>query len=107
MVCGILHLLLLVVFVGWPWWYGVFWMSGIATSLWNHGTTCTTARNLDRAMMAMGVVVDFCQPANRSLVLLAVASYLLSKHRASLPLHILSHLLATAAHASLLLHQKT
>jgi len=96
-----------------PWQKKVYYVTGLCTSLLNHGTTSRIAQTLDRAFMLVAIQVDYLTlPVEvRPLVVASGLCYCASKVVLAYglprePLHILAHASITMAHVYGLAYNK-
>ena len=103
---GWLHLLILEVYP-FPESRFIMYLFGFLTSLWNHGTTSTRAKWIDRVTIGTIAVLDviwiidfdtFKRCVCFTLWLLAVSSYIIAKLTKQVEYHMMSHVLIAFCH---------
>ena len=80
------------------------YISGVLTSLWNHGTTSKVAKICDRVMMITGSLVNlYYMTCLLSLYLwmYAITCYIISKRFNLLEYHVYSHVYVSLLHITM------
>lgn len=107
-VSGIIHWMALACFDRTPPLLKQIILVGIATSIWNHGTTSTLAKVADRVAMLVGFAVDVMFAVLLSnyfcmwLLCGAVGFYFIAKQSCFDVYHVFAHLILTMAHLILI-----
>ena len=78
--------------------YNILILTGVATSIINHGTSWRIAKISDRIVMAIGFVTDVSLSYSSYTLWMAVFMYYLSKRYNTASLHVLAHYFLTLHH---------
>lgn len=99
--CSVIHFLMFV-WISVPLSLQLVHILACFTSMCNHGLTSERIKWLDRAMVGLGVAIDYYYTINnwfcRALLWICTTSYFYSKITIQTEYHIFSHLLTTVNH---------
>jgi len=82
--------------------YNILILTGVMTSIINHGTSSRIAKISDRIVMVIGFVTDVSLSSNTQILWMAACMYYLSKRYNTVLLHVLAHYFLTLHHFLLL-----